>query len=74
MKTVDVRVLLADTVDEECFVGQLVTQTCGPGAPLGATRLIPDELLCTCDDDKCPTAITSARVYVRDGVDWDGSN
>jgi hypothetical protein len=36
MKTIDVRLLVHDDVEEEFFVEQLVVNSHGPGAPIGA--------------------------------------
>jgi hypothetical protein len=39
MKTIDLRVLVPDDVDEEFFVEQLVQMARGAGAPRGAVRV-----------------------------------
>lgn len=39
MKTVDIRVLLPDEVDEGYFLQQLVGNSRGPGAPLAAVKI-----------------------------------
>lgn len=64
MKTVDVRLLVADDVDEEFLIQQLVSQSRGAGAPLGATQLVVD---------RSGRTWPSLRVAVRDGVTWLGA-
>jgi hypothetical protein len=39
MKTITVRVLVPDEVDEEYFVQQLAQNSSGPGAPLAAVHV-----------------------------------
>lgn len=65
MQTVDVRVLLADDVDPEFFVEQLVETTRGSGAPLGAVELIPDGF---------GRVTPSPRVIRRPNVVWSGDD
>lgn len=73
MQTVDVRVLLNDDVDVEYFVEQLIGQSRDPGAPLGATQLVDDTSWIASVDNGCAPKRVPSRVYVRDGVVWDGS-
>lgn len=42
MKTITVRVLVPDEVDEEYFVQQLAQNSSGPGAPLAAVAFEPN--------------------------------
>lgn len=62
MKTINVRVLVNDDVDPELFVQQLVTQTRGAGAPLGAVKLL----------DEGYGRDRNATVHTRANVEWSG--
>lgn len=62
MKTINVRVLVHDDVDPDLFVQQLITQTRGAGAPLGAVKLL----------DEGYGRDRNATVYTRANVEWDG--
>lgn len=68
MKTIDVRVLVNDDVDEQFFVEQLVQVAKGPGAPRGAVALTVEENPYEngCGDDIVPTD----HVVVHLGYDW----
>lgn len=64
MKTVDVRLLVPDDVDEEYLVEQLVTATAGVGAPRGAVQV---ELVDGHSDGRLePTG----RVVTRHDTTW----
>lgn len=63
MKTIDVRLLVADEVTPEVLAKQLVTLTGGPGAPLGSVRL---------NGDRYGRLALDAQVWTRDGVPWAG--
>jgi hypothetical protein len=62
-KTVDVRLLIPVDVDVELLVEQLVTQTQGAGAPVGAVELL--------NPNRHPLE-TSSEVVTRPGVVWHG--
>lgn len=65
MKTVDVRVLVHDDVDEQFLVEQLVSASHGAGAPLGAVQTINEGYY----DEVGPTG----RVVVRQEFSsWNG--
>lgn len=67
MKTVDVRLLVHDDVDEQFLVEQLVSASHGAGAPLGAVRTINEGYY----DEVGP----ADRVVVRLGFDrWNGEH
>lgn len=61
-KTIDVRVLVGRDVDPDLFVQQLVTQTAGAGAPIGATELQHFE----------DGVRVSPYTHLRHDVDWEG--
>jgi hypothetical protein len=64
-KTIDLRVLVSDDVDEEFFIRQLVDKVRGPGAPLGAALLVEDESDYVANDG-CSDPIVTSHVYVTD--------
>lgn len=63
VKTIDVRVLVGRDVDPNLFVQQLITQTTGAGAPIGATELQHF------DDGVRVSPYTHFR---RSDVEWEG--
>lgn len=74
MKTIDVRVLVPDDVDERYFVEQLVTVSRGPGAPYGAALLeivvTPNPYHNDCGDD---VDVNETHVYTNDeAYQWQG--
>lgn len=67
MKTVNVRLLLPDDVDERYLTEQLVAATSGSGAPRGAALL--DEREGSHGDD-CADDLVPIHVSVRDETQW----
>jgi hypothetical protein len=69
MKTIDLRVLVPDDVDEELFVEQLVHVTRGPGAPYGAVQL---ELDGSYHEDNVELVSTGSLIVVDEAYWWQG--
>lgn len=74
MKTIDVRVLVNDEVNDDAFVEQLISATWGPGAPLAATLLVEDtstwsKIDSGCREPKVPSVIHRRHDAV---VEWNG--
>lgn len=71
MRTIDVRLLVPDDVDEEYLVEQLVTKARGSGAPHGAALLTSDESDDADDaDDDSLDPLEVTYVFVCDEAQW----
>jgi hypothetical protein len=69
MKTIDLRVLVPDDVDEDLFVEQLVHVTSGPGAPYAAVQL---ELDGSYHEDNVELVPVGSPIVVEEARWWQG--
>jgi hypothetical protein len=63
VKTITVRFLVHDDVDEDHFVAQTVSATGGSGAPLGAVQLV---------GGRVDVPVPDVQIYTRPGISWHG--